>query len=291
MTQVNSRHDAPQEKKVKALVLTGYGLNCDYETDFSLKLAGAESHRIHINEMISSGASDAIVTLSDYHILIFGGGFSWADDHGAGVLMATKLKNHLGEQIQQFIEDGKLVLGICNGFQALVNLGLVPGFDNAYHERRVALTYNDSGNFIDDWVNLKSNQDSPCVFTKGVSSIELPVRHGEGKFYAEDETVDRLFENNQVALQYADENGDPAGGRRPLNPNGSLKDIAGICDPSGRIFGLMPHPEGFNHYTNHPNWTKKKEALSRQGKVVESEEGDGIKIFRNAVEFLRTEVV
>jgi len=291
MTQVNSRHDAPQEKKVKALVLTGYGLNCDYETDFSLKLAGAESHRIHINEMISGGASDALVTLSDYHILVFGGGFSWADDHGAGVLMATKLKNHLGEQVQQFIEDGKLVLGICNGFQALVNLGLVPGFDNAYHERRVALTYNDSGNFIDDWVNLKSNQDSPCVFTKGVSSIELPVRHGEGKFYAEDETVDRLFENNQVALQYADENGDPAGGRRPLNPNGSLKDIAGICDPSGRIFGLMPHPEGFNHYTNHPNWTKKKEALLRQGKTMESEEGDGIRIFRNAVEYIRTKVV
>ena len=205
--------------------------------------------------------------------------------------MATKLKNHLGEQIQQFIEDGKLVLGICNGFQALVNLGLVPGFDNAYHERRVALTYNDSGNFVDDWVNLKSNQDSPCVFTKGISSIELPVRHGEGKFYAEDETVNRLFENNQVALQYADENGDPANGRWPLNPNGSLKDIAGICDPSGRLFGLMPHPEGFNHYTNHPNWTKKKEAIIRQGKVMESEEGDGIKIFRNAVEFLRTEVV
>ena len=287
MTHVNSRHDASQGKKVKALVLTGYGLNCDYETDFSLKLAGAESQRIHINEMISGRT----VTLLDYHILVFGGGFSWADDHGAGVLMATKLRNHLGEQIQQFIEDGKLVLGICNGFQALVNLGLVPGFDNAYHDRRVALTYNDSGNFVDDWVNLKSNQDSPCVFTKGISSIELPVRHGEGKFYAEDETVDRLFENNQVALQYADENGDPAGGRRPLNPNGSLRDIAGICDPSGRIFGLMPHPEGFNHYTNHPNWTKRKEALSRQGKAVESEEGEGIKIFRNAVEYLRAEVV
>ncbi|MBW1828121.1 MAG: phosphoribosylformylglycinamidine synthase subunit PurQ [Deltaproteobacteria bacterium] len=291
MTQVHSQHDAPQGKKVKALILTGYGLNCDYETDFSLKLAGAESHRVHINEMISGGASGVTVMLSDYHLLVFGGGFSWADDHGAGVLMATKLKNHLGEQIQQFIEDGKLVLGICNGFQALVNLGLVPGFDNAYHERRVALTYNDSGNFVDDWVNLKSNQDSPCVFTKGISSIELPVRHGEGKFYAEDETVNRLFENNQVALQYADKNGDPANGRWPLNPNGSLKDIAGICDPSGRLFGLMPHPEGFNHYTNHPNWTKKKEAIIRQGKVMESEEGDGIKIFRNAVEFLRTEVV
>jgi phosphoribosylformylglycinamidine synthase len=291
MIHIDSQKETLQEKEVKALVLTGYGLNCDYETDFSLKLAGAQSHRIHINEMISGGLSVVTATLSDFHILVFGGGFSWADDHGAGVLMATKLRNHLGEQIQQFIEDGKLVLGICNGFQALVNLGLVPAFDNAYHERRVALTYNDSGNFVDDWVNLKSNPDSPCVFTKGIQNIELPVRHGEGKFYAENETVGRLFENNQVALQYADEKGNAADGRWPLNPNGSLKDIAGICDPSGRIFGLMPHPEGFNHFTNHPNWTKKKEALSRQGQAVGSEEGDGIRIFRNAVEYIKSEVI
>ncbi len=279
----NTNQNASAEKKVRALVLTGYGLNCDYETDFSLKLAGAESHQIHINEIISGSK----IRLSDYHILIFGGGFSWADDHGAGVLIATKLRHHLGEQIQQFIEDGKLVLGICNGFQALVNLGLVPGFDNVYNERRVALTYNDSGNFIDTWVKLKTNQESPCVFTKGISSIELPVRHGEGKFYAEDETIARLLKNKQIALQYADGNGEQANGKWPQNPNGSINDIAGICDPSGRIFGLMPHPEAFNHYTNHPNWTKKKEALIRRGKAMESEEGEGIKIFRNAVEYLR----
>ncbi len=272
--------------EVKALVLTGYGLNCDYETDFCLRLAGAESHRIHINELIMADWADIKVRLDDYHVLVFGGGFSWADDHGAGVLMASKLKHHLGEQIEHFIEDGKLVIGICNGFQTLVNLGLLPGYEAKKRERRVALTYNDSGNFIDAWVNLKVNHESPCVFTKGLSNLELPVRHGEGKFYAEDKDIDRLLKNNQIVLQYADENGDEANGQWPLNPNGSLRDIAGICDFSGRIFGLMPHPEAFNHFTNHPDWTRKREALMRQGKAITSEEGMGVMIFRNAVKYI-----
>ena len=291
MNQIHSQHDAPHEHEAKALILTGYGLNCDYETAFSLKLAGATSHKIHINEIIAGGGTGMKKKLSDYHLLVFGGGFSWADDHGAGVLMATKLRNHLGEELQVFIQEGKLVLGICNGFQALVNLGLVPGFDHEYQERRVALTYNDSGNFIDTWVRLKIDPASPCVFTRGLSDLELPVRHGEGKFYATHETIDRLFQNKQVSLQYADENGAPARGKWPLNPNGSLQDIAGICDPSGRIFGLMPHPEAFNHYTNHPNWTWKKEALIRRGKTLESQEGDGVRIFRNAIDYIRTEIV
>jgi phosphoribosylformylglycinamidine synthase I len=274
-------------RQVKALVLTGYGLNCDYETDFSLKLAGAESHRIHINELIAPDSSGAKARLDGYHILVFGGGFSWADDHGAGVLMASKLKHHLGLQIQRFIQDGKLILGICNGFQTLVNLGLLPGLDYNYTERRIALTYNDSGNFIDTWVHLKVNPQSPCVFTTGISNLELPVRHGEGKFYAAAEDIERLFKDNQVVMQYADENGDRARGKWPLNPNGSLEDIAGICDPSGRIFGLMPHPEAFNHFTNHPNWTMKKDILLRHGSVAIPEEGEGIKVFRNAVEYIK----
>jgi phosphoribosylformylglycinamidine synthase I len=274
-------------RQVKALMLTGYGLNCDYETDFSLKLAGAESHRIHINELIAPDSSGAKARLEDYHILVFGGGFSWADDHGAGVLMASKLKHHLGSQIQRFIKDGKLILGICNGFQTLVNLGLLPGLDYNYTERRIALTYNDSGNFMDTWVHLKVNPQSLCVFTTGISNLELPVRHGEGKFYAAAEDIERLFKDNQVVMQYADENGDRAHEQWPLNPNGSLGDIAGICDPSGRIFGLMPHPEAFNHFTNHPNWTMKKDILLRHGSVAIPEEGVGIKVFRNAVEYIK----
>jgi len=270
---------------VRAIVLTGYGLNCDYETDYSLKLAGAESHRVHINELIEGSSPQA--DLSQYHILVFGGGFSWADDHGAGVVLASKLKFNMREQLEQFIRDGKLVIGICNGFQSLVNLGLLPGFEKDYKERRVALASNDSGNFIDSWVDLKIDPGSPCVFTRGISHMELPVRHAEGKLFASEGDIDRLFKNNQVVMQYANDKGDNANNEWPANPNGSLRDIAGICDPTGRVFGLMPHPEAFNNCTNHPDWTRKKEALKRQGKSFDSQEGDGIRIFRNAVQYIR----
>ena len=275
---------------VKALVLTGYGLNCDYETDYSLKLAGAESHRLHVNELIHGGKSGSETVLDDFHILVFDGGFSWGDDHGAGVLLASKLKFNIGGQIEKFIQQGKLIIGICNGFQVLVNLGLLPGFERNYQERRVALIGNDKGNFINTWVNLKMNPESPCVFTRGLTQMELTVRHGEGKFYASDEDIDLLFSNGQVVVQYANEKGHEAEGQWPMNPNGSLKDIAGICDPTGRIFGLMPHPEAFNHYTNHPDWTRRKESLLRQGKSIESPEGDGIHIFRNAVEYMKNAI-
>ena len=274
-------------KQVKAMVLTGYGLNCDYETEFSLKLAGAESHRVHINELVAGDMADPGVSLEDCHILVFGGGFSWADDHGAGVLMAAKLKNHLGEQLERFVREEKLIIGICNGFQCLVNLGLVPGFEGKRYDRPAAITYNSSGNFIDAWVNLKVNGESPCVFTKGLSSVEFPVRHGEGRFYAAPDVIEELFKKNQVVLQYADEKGDEAHEKSPHNPNGSIGDIAGICDPSGRIFGLMPHPEAYNHFTNHPDWTRKREELQRKGGEPFYEEGEGIKIFRNAVEYIR----
>jgi len=272
---------------VRALVITGYGLNCDYETDHALKSAGAEPERVHVNELIHGEKTEPGIYFENYHILVVGGGFSWGDDHGAGVLLASKLKFNLGEQVERFIRQGKLIIGICNGFQALVNWGLLPGYSQNYRERRLAITYNDCGNFIDTWVNLKVNRQSPCIFTKGLSRIELPVRHGEGKLYAPEKDLQPLFENNQVVMQYADENGVEANGRWPMNPNGSLGDIAGICDPTGRIFGLMPHPEAFNHFTNHPDWTRKKEALLREGKTLENREGDGVRIFRNAVEYIR----
>ncbi len=275
---------------VKALVLTGYGLNCDYETDYSLKLAGAESHRRHVNELIYARESNSDGILDDYHILVFDGGFSYGDDHGAGVLLASRLKFNIGEQIEEFIQKGKLVIGICNGFQVLVNLGLLPGFGGNYQERRVALIGNDRGNFINTWVTLKINPESSCVFTRGLSHMELTVRHGEGKFYASDEDIDLLFKKGQVVAQYANEKGDEAKGQWPMNPNGSLRDIAGICDPTGRIFGLMPHPEAFNHYTNHPDWTRRKEAFLRHGKSIEAQEGDGIHIFRNAVEYMKNAI-
>ncbi len=262
---------------IKALVLTGYGLNCDDETSYAFELAGATACRVHINSLI-----DGSVSLDEFQIMAFIGGFSWGDDHGAGVIQAVRMKTNIGDKLLEFIEKGKLVIGICNGFQTLVNLGLLPGIDSDYKTRSVALTYNDCGKFRNDWVNLAINADSPCIFTKGLEQAELPIRHGEGKFYAQDAVLNHLIANNQVALRYAMADGSPANGRFPFNPNGSLNDIAGICDQTGRVFGLMPHPEAFNHFTNHPNWTR----LKREGKIINSEQTPGIRMFKNAVEYL-----
>ncbi len=270
-------------KKIKVLILTGFGLNCDVETAHAFELAGADATRVHINSLISRKQK-----LEDFHILVFGGGFSWGDDHGAGVVQALKLKNHIGDNILSFIEKGNLVIGICNGFQTLVNLGLLPGLDNDYKLRSVALTWNDCGNFRDQWVHLSVNRKSPCVFTRGMDFAELPIRHGEGKFVADPDIIERLISGNQVVLKYATKNGQQANGQFPLNPNGSMEDIAGICDPSGRIFGLMPHPEAFNHFTNHPLWTRKKEQLKRQGKKVDDADAlpIGINILKNGVDYM-----
>ncbi len=268
---------------VNALVLTGYGLNCDTETAHAFELAGASPTRVHINSLIDGSAK-----LADYDILAFVGGFSWGDDHGAGVIQAVRLKTNIGDQILDFVDKGNLVLGICNGFQALVNLGLLPGFDQDYISRSVALTFNDCGNFRDDWVALAVNADSPCVFTRGIDRIELPVRHGEGKFYAETDSIERLIMQNQVVLRYAVPDGQPADLRFPFNPNGSVEDIAGICDPTGRVFGLMPHPEAYNHYTNHPDWARQKEISKRnnQANTLKLRITPGLKIFSNAVDFI-----
>ncbi len=272
--------------KVRALVLTGYGLNCDYETDFCLNIAGVSSERVHINELIKGEHIGKITKLEDYHILAFDGGFSWGDDHGAGIILATRLQFNIGDQLEQFIKDGKLIIGICNGFQALVNLGLLPGFDRNYHSRDVALTFNDIGNFRNTWVKLKNKVGNNCVFTKDIDTLDLPIRHGEGKFYAQQQVLTKLQENNQIVFQYSKTAAELANGKYPFNPNGSLMDIAGICDPSGRIFGLMPHPEAYNHFTNHPDWPKQMQELKRKGLKLKTEDGEGLKIFRNAVRYI-----
>jgi phosphoribosylformylglycinamidine synthase I len=270
-------------KDVKVLIMTGFGLNCDNETAFAFQLAGAETRSVHINSLIDGSAR-----LADFQIMVFIGGFSWADDHGAGVIQALRLKTNIGEKLFEFVDQGNLVLGICNGFQALVNLGLLPGFGNDYTKRSVALTFNDCGNFRDQWVYLKTNPASPCVFTGGIDTAEFPIRHGEGKFYADDNTLARLLENNQIALQYAGPDGTVARGRFPYNPNGSLVDIAGICDPTGRIFGLMPHPEAYNHWTNHPDWTRLNEKIKRQGGSLDSGPTVGIRMLQNGVDYIKS---
>ncbi len=264
----------------KALVLTGFGLNCDGETAYALEVARADVERIHLNSLIKGERR-----LRDFQILVIGGGFSWGDDHGGGVIMAMRIKHRMSEDLLDFVERGGLVLGICNGFQVLVNLGLLPFFNPPELRREVALIHNDCGTFRDQWVNLSINAQSPCIFTRGLDTLELPVRHGEGKFHAAPAVIQRLIERNQVIMRYATPEGQPACGSFPDNPNGSLEDIAGICDPTGRIAGLMPHPEAYNHFTNHPDWTCLKERYRRKGTPF-PQEGMGIRLFRNALHSL-----
>lgn len=267
---------------VRALVLTGYGLNCDIETAYAFELAGAAAERVHINSLI-----DGSVSADDFNIMAFIGGFSWGDDHGAGVIQAIRMKTNIGDTLVKFADQGKLVIGICNGFQCLVNLGLLPAIDSDYTRRSVALTNNDCGNFLDQWVHLSVNADSPCVFTKNLERLELPVRHGEGKFFADDEILQTLNRDNQIVVQYALTDGSPAQGAFPDNPNGSIMDIAGICDPSGRIFGLMPHPEAFNQWNNHPDWPRQKELVKRGLAPTPEPITPGIQMFKNAVEYFK----
>jgi phosphoribosylformylglycinamidine synthase len=275
-------HQKNDEKTVQVLILTGFGLNCDYETAYAFELAGGVATRVHINSLISGEHA-----LRDHDILVIDGGFSWGDDHGAGVLQAVRLRSNIGPAILEFIDSGKLVLGICNGFQTLVNLGLLPALDRNYETRQVGLTCNDCGSFRDDWVSLLGNPDSPCVFTKRITQIELPIRHGEGKLSASPEVINQLVNNGQVVLQYATPNGELADGQFPFNPNGSVHDIAGICDPTGRVFGLMPHPEAFNHWTNHPDWTRTKEFMKRRGDPIPSGLAPGVQILKNGVDYIK----
>ena len=268
---------------VRALVLTGFGLNCDFETAHVLRLAGAEAHRVHISDLTGAPGMAPSENLDGYNIVVFDGGFAWGDDHGAGVILSTRLKNHLGDQMQRFLERGGLVLGICNGFQALVNFGLLPMLGGAWN-RKVALAANDCGNFQDRWVELVINPDSPCLFTKGLERLEVPIRHGEGKLVADDDTLAEIEGLGLVAVRYANGKGKVAGGKWPHNPNGSMNDIAGICDPTGRVFGLMPHPEGYYRLSQHPTWTAVRERARRKGKDLDpQDEAPGLIVFRNAV--------
>jgi phosphoribosylformylglycinamidine synthase I len=266
----------------KALVLTGYGTNCETEMAHACKLGGFDQVDIvHISEILSGEYK-----LKDYHLLNLPGGFLDGDDLGAGQAGAHRLRfavikdsqERLQDQIFGFINSGKLIIGVCNGFQLMVKMGLLPGFDGQFDRRLVSLTHNDSSRFEDRWVSLKVDRRSPCIYTKGLSRLYFPVRHGEGKFVTDDRSVlDRINENHLAALRYADpETGEPTMSY-PFNPNGSPDAIAGICDPSGRLFGLMPHPEAFLHRTNHPRWTR--EELP--------EEGQGVALFRNAAAYCR----
>lgn len=261
-----------------ALVITGFGLNCEAETSHALRTVGMKVDLVHLNDLLARPEP-----LAGYQLVVVIGGFSFGDHIAAGRALAIRMKFGLAGALASFVKGGGLVLGICNGFQVLCKLGLLPGLDGTYDpaaEQEVTLTHNDSGVFRDDWVRLRVNPDSPCVFTRGLDQMELPVRHGEGKFLARDEKVlARLKAQNQIAYQYCDESGRPTM-TFPANPNGSVEAIAGICDATGRIFGTMPHPEAFTLPEHHPQATRQR-ALG-----LPLPEAMGIKIFENAAQYL-----
>ena len=260
------------------LVLTGYGINCDEETQFAFEKAGAKAERVHIEDLI-----DGRKKLSDYQILAFPGGFSYGDDTGAGNALANKIRNHLEDEVKEFVENEHLAIGICNGFQVMSNLGLLTGMSKDYGDAKVALVNNDFPRYIDRWVDLKFTGDSPWV--KGVGEISVPIAHGEGKFHANSEMLKIIKDNNLVAAKYVP--GDTAISQSLYyNPNGSLDNIASITDPTGRLIGMMPHPERAIDFTHLPDWTLKKEEYKRAGKEIPTG-GPGIKIFENGVKYFK----
>ncbi len=249
--------------KVKVLMLRAPGTNRDIDTQIAFEAAGANQvESALVNEITRKEKQ-----LADYQIMIIPGGFTYGDDISAGKIMANEIRLGLGEDIQKFVADGRLVMGICNGFQVLVKTGILPGI-KGQSAQPVTLTNNDSGKFECRWVYLKASKKSPCIVTKGIDVIYAPIAHGEGKLVAEPGILEKL----NVVLQYVDENGQTKAGY-PYNPNGSVNDIAGICDDTGRIFGMMPHPEDFIRWTQHPRWTREKER----------KELYGLQIFKNAV--------
>ncbi|MGB4520536.1 MAG: phosphoribosylformylglycinamidine synthase I, partial [Candidatus Omnitrophota bacterium] len=255
----------------KVCILRTAGTNCDKETAFAFSSVGADTELVHVNKLITKEKK-----LSEYQVLALPGGFSYGDDVSSGKILANELRTKLIDDLKKFIEDGKLIIGICNGFQVLVKSGLLPGNDTFAQE--ASLIINDSGKFEDRWVYLKSvkskAKSEKCVWTRGLPEvIYLPVAHGEGKFVVQDKTVlERLQKDSEVVFQYCNQAGDLSG--YPDNPNGSLDNIAGICDRTGRIFGMMPHPERHIGVFQHPRWLGK-------------DEGVGLNIFKNGVEYVK----
>lgn len=266
--------------KLKALVPTGHGINCEVETRYALETAGFDDvDLVHLN-ILAAGEAD----LAAYRIIVFPGGFLDGDDLGAAQACANRIRHsqiggeRLIDRVVRFVDDGGLILGICNGFQLLTKLGMLPARDGDYTRREVTITGNDSGRFEDRWVSLIVDRESNCVFTRGLRRLYLPIRHGEGKVVGRDTGLAKmLVENHQAVVRYALSDRDEATSEYPYNPNGSELAVAGLCDPTGRVFGLMPHPESFLHRTHHPRWTREHIA----------EQGDGLAIFANAASFLR----
>jgi len=266
---------ARRRAAVRVLIPTGLGLNCQEETDAAFRLAGATPEQVHLSDLLDRGRGRRV---RDYHILVFIGGFAFGDHVGAGFVLANRIRWRLYDDLLEFVDRGGLALGICNGFQTMVRLGILPGFDGDFRTPLATLAPNDRLGYRDAWVTLAFDPDSPCTWTRGLSRMELPARHGEGKFLAKDaEVLRRLEEGRQVVARYSDPEGRPTE-EWPFNPNGSPGGVAGICDPTGRIFGLMPHPDAYLYPFHHPRWTRRASGGDLPA------EGEGMTIFRNGVD-------
>lgn len=259
--------------KVRVIVIRTAGTNCDRETQLAFESSGARADLVHVNQLARKEK-----TLDNYHIMAIPGGFTYGDDIASGKILANELRFKMGDSLRKFISSGRLIIGICNGFQVLVKAGLLPNLDGAAQTIESTLTLNDSDKFEDRWVYLKRTSEK-CVWTKGINKvIELPVAHGEGKFIPKDRRVlKKMRDEDLVVFEYVDRGGERAG--YPYCPNGSVDNIAGICDPTGRIFGLMPHPERHISPYQHPTWTRRSRGLTKKTA------GDGLIIFKNGVNY------
>lgn len=275
----------------KVLVLTGYGINCEDETAVAFERAGGKADVVHINDLIEGKKK-----MADYQILAVPGGFSYGDDTGSGNAFASRMRNHLWEDVVKFVSGDRLVIGICNGFQILVNLGLLPALGGRYGERSVALLHNASARYVNRWVDLeftprqaqglRGGGNSPWV--KGLGPMSAPVAHGEGRFFAKPEVLAELNAKGLIAARYVKGDICEYQGLEP-NPNGALEDIAAITDESGRVLGMMPHPERGMYFLQLPNWPLLKEQMKREGKGLPEDGAGGVapglKIFENGVRY------
>ena len=260
--------------KPKALVLQAHGSNRDFDVIEALTLAGAEPVGIPLNELRINKT-----LLSNFQLLVIPGGFSYADALGAGKLLALDLASYFADEISAFVGSGNPVIGICNGFQALVKSGILPGESSSSQREEgkgeaATLTFNEQGHFECRWVTLQPVSQI-CIWTKSLNElIECPIAHGEGNFQTSELLpLSSFLANDQIALTYAHPNGSPANGEYPINPNGSTRDIAGICNPQGNVLGLMPHPENHIHFYQHPHWTR---GINHRS---------GLALFRNGVKY------
>ena len=262
----------------KALIMSGFGINSEMETREALARAGMGADIVHINDLIEKS-----VRMTDYRLLVFPGGFSYGDDTGAGNAYANRVRNNLFEEIEEFLDGDNLILGICNGFQILANLGLVPAFDKTYH-RHVALMPNRKGVLECRFVTLKPATHSH--WTKGIERIWCPIAHGEGNFSCSKETLQRLQRQKMIAFTYVREDLSPANGEYPYNPNGSVADIAGITSADGKVLALMPHLERAMDFSNLYDWPLQKEKMKRQGIPVPPESLN-MQFFHNIAKYFR----